>query len=569
MNPTPAPIVQLDEIEGLARFDHEAMATTFTLLLAPTAQGARRGIAEEAFRLLDQIEDRLSFYREGSDVTRINRAAPGDVVRLHELTHRCLLDALAVAAASGDAFDPFAGAAALRAKHQRVPGHLADLPPPANDDTDPVIAVDPDHPQVTKLAGRRWLDLGAIGKGAALDALADLLREWDVPTAVLIGGGSSVLVLGPPLPPAAAGRWTLRFPALGADARLNLAAPFALGASGEGFQPGHVIARIAADRRPQALVLAPDAALADALSTAALLLSDAALRTLAGDDPGVAILATHATRAPVRLGLFGGQGPAAAPHQTAGQAPHATTVVELSLVIPCWCESARLPPFLTDLAATLTAAALPVELLVVDDGSPAPEPRRTAAVVDAIRARFPLVQPMLTVDHHRGKGGAVYWGWQQATTAARWLALVDADGAVPATDVVRGIQLALSGRTTPRLIAANRYHDEADRVVARGFIRQRSGGWFARWAQKQLRTGAVDSQCGFKIVPAAWWRARAPWQEFGYAFDLELLIAARDDGLPVENFAIAWREVGGSNVTWRDGLRLVQTVRRLRARGPR
>ncbi|MCC5023105.1 MAG: glycosyltransferase [Candidatus Synoicihabitans palmerolidicus] len=235
----------------------------------------------------------------------------------------------------------------------------------------------------------------------------------------------------------------------------------------------------------------------------------------------------------------------------------------VSLVIPCWCESERLPPFLHALAAALNDEALPVEILVVEDGSPDDELEKTARVVASVAAEFPAVKTIVHTVHHRGKGGAVYWGWQQSAASAVWLAMVDADGAVPVHEVIRGIRRALENTPPHAIITATRYHSETSREVRRGWIRQRTGAWFADWAQRKLNVGAVDSQCGFKLVPASWWRNRGNWREEGYAFYLELLVAARDDDLPIENLAIEWSEIGESNVTWWDGWSLIETVKRL------
>jgi thiamine biosynthesis lipoprotein len=541
----PSSLVRLTGLDRLKVFEHEAMATTFQLHLGPLPSGdPLRPVAEEAFRLLDRLEEKLSFYREGSDLTRINRAPAGETLRIDELTHRCLLTAMEVAAASDGAFDPWAGHASLEAKDQFVPHHLADLTPPAKDDTQPVIAVDPDQPQVTKLAGQRWLDLGAIGKGAALDALAELLNEWDVSGAVLSAGGSSILVMG--IPPDSQ-EWELALPQSPGTPQLQLAAPFALGASGEGFQPGHIIAAEAISRRPQSLILAPSAALADALATASLLLPDDKLRDLLANEPGFAVFATHAEQATVSTGVF-------------AQTP---SPPEICLVIPCRSEAQRLPRFLPHLCTALTD--LPVEIIVVDDASPANDAQTTATHVEELRVTHAQLHSLHRLSTHHGKGGAVRAGWKHAAATVRWLGFVDADGAVPPEAVVAGISEALSHTATLPLIAANRYHHDTDKPVQRGWLRQRNGGWFARWAQRQLSLDAQDSQCGFKLVPAAWWKSRqAPCRESGYAFDLELLLAAQTDSLPIHNLDIPWREVPGSHVTWRDGLQLIQTVRRLR-----
>jgi thiamine biosynthesis lipoprotein len=51
---------------------------------------------------------------------------------------------------------------------------------------------------VTLLASPLRIDLGGIGKGFALDQMAELLHEWSIDTALLHGGYSSVLALDAP-----------------------------------------------------------------------------------------------------------------------------------------------------------------------------------------------------------------------------------------------------------------------------------------------------------------------------------------------------------------------------------
>jgi len=553
MKPPPS-IVRIHDLGDLAMFDHEAMATRFRLHLSPPLDGSPlRPIAEEAFRHIDRIEEKLSFYRDGSDITRINRAKENDVLRIDEITHACLLQAMEVAAATQNAFDPFAGHLALSAKEQSLPQHLRDVAMPEASDNSPVLAIDPQNPIVTKMAGRRWLDLGAIGKGAALDAVAELLQEWSVPAAVLIGGGSSILVVGTPPQPGQE-EWELTLPQSPGNPRLSLAAPFALGASGEGFQPGHIINHEDQKARPQCLVLAPTAALADALSTAAVLLPDDKLRNLLSNDSRFAVFATQIEAPSLSTGVFAQERVPPPP--------------EVTLVIPCWCESERLPNFLSALAEQLSADRLPVEILVVDDASPGQETQLTAHAVERVRKRFPLVRSLLRVDRHYGKGGAVYWGWKHGAPTSRWLAFVDADGAVPVAAVLEGLNVALSQSADLPVIAANRYHRDPTKPVSRSWIRQLTGAWFARWARGKLDLPAADCQCGFKLIPARWWRLHAPsWREEGYAFDLELLLSAAQNGLTVRNLDIPWQEISGSHVGLRDGLRLVRTVVRLRKSG--
>lgn len=268
---------------------HAAMATEFVFHLGGHEPAYLRQAATEAFALIDQLEARLSFYRESSDVTRINRAPAGADVAVSPDTLACLSLAAEAARLTAGAFDAFTGRASIAAKNQEVPLYLADAPGPAKGDTPgPVVSLHPEAGIVCKLRSGPWLDLGALGKGFALDQTAALLADWDVKSGCLIAGGSSLRGLGGP-------GWSLEIDR--AKAPLSLPGEFCLGASGFQFQPGHII-----DSRPQpaisattrALVLAPSAALADALSTAAMLLSPEQLARLTRDQPGVASLVVDA-----------------------------------------------------------------------------------------------------------------------------------------------------------------------------------------------------------------------------------------------------------------------------------
>jgi thiamine biosynthesis lipoprotein len=520
-------LLQIEGVDALERFEHEAMVTKFTAHLAPGTEN--RAFAAECFREIDRIEGLLSFYRESSDVTRINRAEPGAALRVAPETADCLAVALEAAALTGGAFDPFAGHAAVAAKKQKVPLHLDGID--ADDaDTRPCLAFDPTSATVTRLGGRRWLDLGAIGKGFALDCALTVLREWGAARGLLVAGGSSVLGFDFSETPAP---WRCTLRGACGERTLELPANFALGASGEGFQPGHIVdtrATSGATRR-RAFVLAPSGALADALATGVFLASAGELDSLAAARTDCSFLADgeDAGGAPDERasGIFA-KAPAVAP--------------AASLVLPCWRESKRLPKFLPGLCEAIAASGLRVEVIVSDDGSPPEERAATAAIVESLRPQFAFLRPLGGEITHHGKGSTICAGWRAAAPGVAMLAFVDADGAVPPDDVVGFLRAALA-QSVGMLVATRVAGSEVTRTLHRRIASRAFAAWARLWTGTRVR----DPQCGLKAIPAALF-ARHEWREVGFALDLELLTAARRDGIAVAEFPVRWREVGHSRL---------------------
>ena len=128
------------------------------------------------------------------------------------------------------------------------------------------------------------LDLGGIGKGYAIDKAAELLADWEIENAVISGGGSTVLAIGSARD--RADGWSLGIggdwgDAAGVDAVVLKSR--ALSGSGKEVKGDHIInpkTGRPASANLAAWALAPDAAVADGLSTAFMMMDRKAIEVL-------------------------------------------------------------------------------------------------------------------------------------------------------------------------------------------------------------------------------------------------------------------------------------------------
>jgi thiamine biosynthesis lipoprotein len=165
---------ETDPRAGLLRFGADAMATVFEVICAhPDARYAGQA-AHAAFEEVHRLEQALSRFRPNSDVSRASALAAGETTRVGPSTMECLALARVLFELTRGAFDVSIGTG--------LDG----------------LDLDPDSLAVHARSEGIRLDLGGIGKGYAVDRMADVLDEWGVERALLHGGFSSVLALEPP-----------------------------------------------------------------------------------------------------------------------------------------------------------------------------------------------------------------------------------------------------------------------------------------------------------------------------------------------------------------------------------
>jgi uncharacterized protein (TIGR03663 family) len=305
----PAPARREEASPVQHRFAHRAMATDWAVIVSGgEAEYARRASAA-AFERLDAIEADLSRFRPESDVSRINRLAVGEVVRVGPAAFECLAAACRAFDQTGGAFDPTVGPLVdLWRAGAPSPSDLAAARARVGMD---LLAIAPDAQTVAVKREGVSLDLGGIGKGYALDRMGAVLMEWGVRAALLHGGRSTALALGPP-PGRRGWRVEVRRPDTGAVLDAVVLRDRALSVSGRGEGGA---ARIFDPRtgRPvtgksSAWAAAPSAALADALSTAFMVLSADEVRQYCARRPDVSAMLLSDTEGEGRVLRFGSWG---------------------------------------------------------------------------------------------------------------------------------------------------------------------------------------------------------------------------------------------------------------------
>ena len=244
----------------------------------------------------------------------------------------------------------------------------------------------------------------------------------------------------------------------------------------------------------------------------------------------------------------------------------------VTLVIPAYRESRRLPALLEALAEASTAADAPVlELLVVDDGSGAEECERERAAVEtaaaALAARGPHRARFVAAPVNRGKGAAIRLGWEQAHPASAWLGFLDADGAVSAREAWRLVRMLPRVEGELDVLAGTRML-MAGRSIRRSPQRHLQGRVFATLVERLFRLGFYDTQCGVKLFRASLLRPLLPrLREERWLLDVELLALLQREGARMREEPIDWADPGGSKVVpGLDALRMAAGLRRIRRR---
>lgn len=268
------------------RFAHEAMTTIFEVFIAGKSREYAQQAARAAFDEVDRIERLFNRFDPSSEISRVNRLRPGETMRVGIETVECLAVAARTQAETAGAFD-------INFRSAPLPG--------GNGPTNLLGAVGlrmiPGGFEIKRHRGRTGekalpldLDLGAVGKGYAVDRAVEVLKDWSVLNVLFHSGTSTALGIGPG-PRSGQPGWPVGAaasrPCPGAPGEIRLLGR-ALSGSGTEVKGDHIIdPRTGRPARGHLAAWAshPSAAVSDALSTAFLVMKTDEVRRFCRSHP--------------------------------------------------------------------------------------------------------------------------------------------------------------------------------------------------------------------------------------------------------------------------------------------
>ncbi len=178
-----------------------AMATRFEIVLYGGNPATLRAAGEEAIEEINRLENRLSLYRPSSEISHVNARAAYEPVRVTPGVFALLEHAQKLTNETSGAFDitiaPLVRCWGFMGGRGKIPAadELAEARAKVGIDR---VQLNREHFTVRFATEDVMLDLGAIGKGYAIDCATEILREAGVTSALLHSGTSTVSAIGSP-----------------------------------------------------------------------------------------------------------------------------------------------------------------------------------------------------------------------------------------------------------------------------------------------------------------------------------------------------------------------------------
>jgi dolichyl-phosphate beta-glucosyltransferase len=206
---------------------------------------------------------------------------------------------------------------------------------------------------------------------------------------------------------------------------------------------------------------------------------------------------------------------------------------ELSVVVPAYNESRRLPETLAVIKPYLNSLGASWELILVNDGS-------SDSTMELIRAEEGLDPGHLRgidLQPNGGKGRAVAAG--VAASQGAFVLISDADFSTPIDELTK-LQAAIEGGSDVAIGSRAKRGSQVE--ISQPAHRVLMGKIFNLIVQLAVLPGFWDTQCGFKL-----WKGPVAREVFAemkldgnVAFDVEVLYRARRHGYRIAEIPVRW-----------------------------
>ncbi len=179
----------------------EAMGSTYSLILYDEDRDKMVQAADDAFDEARRLDALLSNYKADSEWSMVNREAALHPVAVSDELFNVISACVRYSRESDGAFDITVGPLMKVWGFYKGTGHL---PKPAEVKAAKAqtgwqnIVLDPEKKTVFFKKQGLNLDPGGIGKGYAVDKMADLLKKRGIHSALVAGSGSSIYCIGTP-----------------------------------------------------------------------------------------------------------------------------------------------------------------------------------------------------------------------------------------------------------------------------------------------------------------------------------------------------------------------------------
>jgi dolichyl-phosphate beta-glucosyltransferase len=220
----------------------------------------------------------------------------------------------------------------------------------------------------------------------------------------------------------------------------------------------------------------------------------------------------------------------------------------ISLIIPAYNEEKRLSFILEAALGYFKNVDFSYEIIVVDDGSV----DSTLAVLE----KYSLVLPklhILTNGKNQGKGIAVKNGMLAAK--GDFCLFADADNSTPLEELDKFLIYFQQGYD---VVIGSRALEESEIAVSQSWYKVMLGKVGNKLTQSFLGLKISDTQCGFKgfsqLAKDVIFRHQTV---AGWAFDMEILLLAKENNFKIKEVSVRWLNCPGSKVSWFDYFRVL------------